>query len=140
MFCQKVFETGQIGYLIWNFLIVCPKLNSSKGCMIRQGYTWERKENNMEEGNSLQRKRSCLGALDEREIPHLKRFKLLPREDCPLKILNKINDNAYQVDMLQDFGGNITFNVIDLTPYDACVEAPNLRTNSLQEEEDDATT
>ncbi|RDX91782.1 hypothetical protein CR513_26180, partial [Mucuna pruriens] len=44
--------------------------------------------------------------------------------------------------MPQDVGGSTTFNVIDLTPFDASVEgeddAPNLRTNSLQEGEDDA--
>ncbi|RDX71070.1 hypothetical protein CR513_49624, partial [Mucuna pruriens] len=35
----------------------------------------------------------------------------------PFKILKKINDNAYQVDMPQDFMGSTTFNVIDLTPF-----------------------
>ncbi|RDY03837.1 hypothetical protein CR513_12529, partial [Mucuna pruriens] len=35
-------------------------------------------------------------------------------------------------------GGSTTFNVIDLIPCDASIEAPNLRTNSLQEGEDDA--
>ncbi|RDX78673.1 hypothetical protein CR513_41014, partial [Mucuna pruriens] len=58
---------------------------------------------------------------------HLRRSKLFPRGDDPFKILKKINDNAYQY----------YFNVIDLTPCDASVEAPNLRINSLQEGEDD---
>ncbi|RDX85951.1 hypothetical protein CR513_32773, partial [Mucuna pruriens] len=44
--------------------------------------------------------------------------------------------------MPQDIGGNTTFNVIDLTPCNAGVKeddnVPNLRTNSLQEGEDDA--
>ncbi|RDX98131.1 putative mitochondrial protein, partial [Mucuna pruriens] len=36
-----------------------------------------------------------------------------------------------------DFGGSTIFNVFNLTPCDAVVEAPNLRKNSLQEREDD---
>ncbi|RDX81037.1 hypothetical protein CR513_38332, partial [Mucuna pruriens] len=69
-------------------------------------------------------------------FPNLRRSKPLPRGDDPFKILKKINDNVYQVDMPQDFGGSTTFNVNDLTPCDASVEAPNLRTNSPQEEDD----
>ncbi|RDY00818.1 hypothetical protein CR513_15949, partial [Mucuna pruriens] len=70
-------------------------------------------------------------------LPHLRKSKFLLRGDDPFKILKKINDNAYQVDMPLDFEGSNTFNVIDLTPCDTSVEAPNLRTNSLQEREDD---
>ncbi|RDX82752.1 hypothetical protein CR513_36415, partial [Mucuna pruriens] len=57
-------------------------------------------------------------------FPHLRTSKVLPRENGPFKILKKINDNAYQVDMPQDFKGSI--------------RAPNLRTNSLLEREYDA--
>ncbi|RDX69980.1 hypothetical protein CR513_50831, partial [Mucuna pruriens] len=59
---------------------------------------------------------------------------------------DKINNNAYKVEIPQGFGGNIAFNVIDLTLYVigtgasnvTRTEAPNLRSNSLQEAEDDA--
>ncbi|RDY06574.1 hypothetical protein CR513_09421, partial [Mucuna pruriens] len=70
-------------------------------------------------------------------FPHLRKSKLLPKGEDPFKMLKKINDNAYQVDMPPYFGGSNTFNVIDLTPCDVGVEDPNLRTNSLQEKEDD---
>ncbi|RDY04462.1 Retrovirus-related Pol polyprotein from transposon 17.6, partial [Mucuna pruriens] len=73
-------------------------------------------------------------------FPHLRKSKLLPREDNPFKILRKINNNAYQLDMPPNFKGSTTFNVIDLTPFDTRVEESNLRVNSLQEGEDNAYT
>ncbi|RDX84252.1 hypothetical protein CR513_34728, partial [Mucuna pruriens] len=42
--------------------------------------------------------------------------------------------------MPKEFGGNNTFNVINLTPRGAGVEEPNLRANSFQEGEDNAYT
>ncbi|RDX95951.1 hypothetical protein CR513_21438, partial [Mucuna pruriens] len=66
--------------------------------------------------------------------------KLLPRGDDPFKILRKINDNVHQVDMPSYFRGSTTFNVNDLTPYDAGVKEPNLKENSLKEGEDDTYT
>ncbi|RDX94599.1 hypothetical protein CR513_22993, partial [Mucuna pruriens] len=71
-------------------------------------------------------------------IPHLRRSKILPRGDGPFKTIKKINGNAYQVDMSQDFWGSTMVNAIGLTPCVASIEAPNLMTNSLQEGEDDA--
>ncbi|RDX69091.1 hypothetical protein CR513_51837, partial [Mucuna pruriens] len=59
--------------------------------------------------------------LRKERFPHL-------RGDGPFKIIKKINDNVYQVDMPQDFVGSTS------------IEAPNLKTNSLQEGEDDAYT
>ncbi|RDY04988.1 hypothetical protein CR513_11218, partial [Mucuna pruriens] len=73
------------------------------------------------------------GDLMKERFPHLRKSKLLPRGDGPFKILKRKNNNAYKVYMPHKFGGNTTFNVIDLS-----TQAPNLRSNSLQEGEDDA--
>ena len=41
----------------------------------------------------------------------------MPRGDGPFKILGKVNENAYKLEMLGDMGVSSTFNMGDLTPY-----------------------
>ncbi|GJX91372.1 reverse transcriptase domain-containing protein [Tanacetum coccineum] len=43
--------------------------------------------------------------------------KLHPRADGPSRILKKINDNAYKVELPGHYGVSNTFNVADLSPY-----------------------
>jgi hypothetical protein len=51
-------------------------------------------------------------------FPHLRRSKLLPCGAGPYKVLSKINDNTFTIDLLTDeFGVSNSFNVADLTPY-----------------------
>ncbi|RDY05222.1 hypothetical protein CR513_10958, partial [Mucuna pruriens] len=42
--------------------------------------------------------------LRKERFAHLRKSKLLPRRDDPFKILNKINDNVYKVDVLRIWG------------------------------------
>jgi hypothetical protein len=53
-------------------------------------------------------------------FPQLRRSKLRPRGAGPYKVLAKINDNAYSIDIpIAEFGGvSNSFNVADLSPYD----------------------
>jgi hypothetical protein len=51
-------------------------------------------------------------------IPAHRKSKLQPRGDGPFQILERINYNAYKVDLPGDYGVNATFSVSDLTIFD----------------------
>ena len=70
-------------------------------------------------------------------FPTLCRSKLMPRAAGPFKVLTKINDNAYILDLPAEFGVSTSFNVADLKPYAGEDEELPSRTTSLQEGEDD---
>lgn len=51
-------------------------------------------------------------------FPARRRTKLSPRGDGPFKVLDRINNNAYRLELPDDYGINPTFNVADLSLYD----------------------
>jgi hypothetical protein len=48
-----------------------------------------------------------------------KRSKLVPKGDSPFQIIEKINDNAYKVNFPGKYRVSATFNVSDLSLFDA---------------------
>ena len=44
-------------------------------------------------------------------FPNLCKSKLMPHVDGPFKVLEKINDNAYKLELPDDFGVSPTFNI-----------------------------
>jgi hypothetical protein len=51
-------------------------------------------------------------------FPDLRKSKLIPRVDGPFKVIEKINENAYKLELTADFGMiSPTFNIADLKPY-----------------------
>jgi hypothetical protein len=69
-------------------------------------------------------------------FPELRKSKLMFRAAGPFKILAKINDNAYKLELPPEFGVSPSFNILDLRPYLGEDEMPS-RTTSMQEGEDD---
>lgn len=67
----------------------------------------------------------------------MRKSKLMSRDDGPLKVLEKINDNAYRLQLPADFGVSPTFNIADLKPYLGEEDEFPSRTTSVQEGEDD---
>jgi hypothetical protein len=68
-------------------------------------------------------------------FPEKRRSKLLPRGDGPFQVVERINDNAYKLDLPGEYGVSASFNVADLSPFDV---GDDLRTNPSQEGENDA--
>jgi hypothetical protein len=66
----------------------------------------------------------------------LRKSKLMFHGDGPFKILEKINDNAYKLELPPEFGVSPTFNISNLWPYLGEDEVPS-RTTSSQEGKDD---
>jgi hypothetical protein len=55
--------------------------------------------------------------LRKERFPALRKSKLMPRAHGPFKVLEKVNENAYKLDLPADFGVSPTFNIADLKPY-----------------------
>ncbi|XP_035542994.1 uncharacterized protein LOC118346093, partial [Juglans regia] len=58
-----------------------------------------------------------LSSLKDR-FPEKRRSKLLPRGDGPFQVVERINDNAYKLDLPGEYGVSASFNVADLSPFD----------------------
>jgi hypothetical protein len=61
----------------------------------------------------------------------------MSRANDPFKILEKINDNAYTLELPPEFGVSLTFNISNLRPYLGEEDKVLLMMTSIQEEEDD---
>jgi len=70
-------------------------------------------------------------------FPDLRKSKLMPRAAGPFKVDEKINDNAYKLELPPEFGVSPTFNISDLKPYLAEEDELESRMTPIQEGEDD---
>jgi hypothetical protein len=75
--------------------------------------------------------------LRKERFPDLRMSKLMPRADDPFKVLEKINENAYKLDLPADFEVSPTFNIADLKPYLGEEDELESRVTHMQEGEDD---
>lgn len=62
--------------------------------------------------------------------------KLQPRADGPFRVLQRINDNAYKIDLPGHYKVSATFNIADLSPYEPG-EDDDSRSSPFLEGEDD---
>jgi hypothetical protein len=70
-------------------------------------------------------------------FPELRKSKLMPRAAGPFKVLQRINENAYKLDLPADFGVSPTFNIVDLKPYLGEGDELKSRMTQMQKREDD---
>ena len=74
--------------------------------------------------------------LRKERFPGGRHAKLRPRADGPFKVLQRIGDNAYKIELPGDYGVSAAFNVSDLLPYYEEGEQ-DLRASLFQPEEHD---
>jgi hypothetical protein len=75
--------------------------------------------------------------LRKERLLKLRKSKLMSRAACPFKILAKINDNAYKLELPPEFRVSPRFNISDLRPYLGEEDEIPSRMTSMQEGEDD---
>jgi hypothetical protein len=63
-------------------------------------------------------------------FPNQRKNKLDARGDGPFLVLERINDDAYKIDLPGEYGVPATFNISDLSPFDM---DSDLRTNLFEE-------
>lgn len=77
--------------------------------------------------------------LSKERFPGGRGGKLKPRADGPFRVLKRINDNAYKIDLPGHYNVSATFNMSDLSTFLPEVDDPlDSRTSPFEEGEDDA--
>ncbi|WMV59651.1 hypothetical protein MTR67_053036 [Solanum verrucosum] len=73
-------------------------------------------------------------------FPTHRKIKLMPRGDGPFQVHERLNNNAYKIDLPPEYQVHNTFNVCDLSLFLTINDddMSNFRTNSFQETENDA--
>ena len=77
-----------------------------------------------------------MGAHEKGKVSRTKEIKASTRGNGPVQVLERINDNAYKIDLPNEYNVSSTFNVSDLSLFDADRES-DLRKNPSQEGEND---
>ncbi|KAK1648979.1 hypothetical protein QYE76_066784 [Lolium multiflorum] len=94
---------------------------------------------NPEDTKEIQRQIQDLLTKGEKRFPQERNSKLKPRGDGPFKVLKRINNNAYVIDIpTSKYLVSNTFNISDLSPYHGDEEEQESRTTLSQEGGDDA--
>ncbi|RVW25526.1 hypothetical protein CK203_111638 [Vitis vinifera] len=65
-----------------------------------------------------EKKAEMVKKLHEKRFPTHRRSKLHPRGDGPFQVLERINDNAYKLDLPGEYNISATFNVFYLSPFE----------------------
>ena len=70
---------------------------------------------------------------EKERFPSKHKSKLMPRSDGPFEVIEKINPNAYKINLLGDYKVSATFDVVGLSPYyDEDEQFLSLRSNTNQ--------
>jgi hypothetical protein len=72
--------------------------------------------------------------MHKERFPNQRKSKLQSHGDGPFQVLERINNNAYKIDLSGEYSVSVTFNVVDLTLFDTSFDS---RSNHFEERGDD---
>ena len=75
----------------------------------------------------------ALDTFSQRAIHISKKDQVTSKGDDPYQVLERINNNAYKIDLLREFSVRSIFDVNDLTPFNVGDNFPDSRTNHFEE-------
>jgi len=67
--------------------------------------------------------------LQKDRFPSKRKGKFMPRVEGPFEVVERVNDNVYNIDLPCDCQVSAMFNVSDLSPYEYDENLSNLRSN-----------
>jgi hypothetical protein len=70
-------------------------------------------------------------------FPDFRKSKLMPCAAGLFEVFEKINDNAYKLELPPEFGVSLTFNISDFKPYLGEKDELESRMTPIQEEDDE---
>ncbi|GKD03436.1 putative reverse transcriptase domain-containing protein, partial [Tanacetum coccineum] len=138
--CSKTFDASQVARLYFAEIVKLQELHRSvQEQIIRHNKQYKehadkhRKQVLYREGDlvwiHLRKERFPVG--------HFRKLK--PRGDGPFRVLKKINDKAYKIELPGHYNVSATFNIADLSSYKGdSYDEPDSRSSLFQEGEDDA--
>ncbi|GJY98032.1 RNA-directed DNA polymerase [Tanacetum coccineum] len=138
--CSKTFDASQVARLYFAEIVKLQELHRSvQEHIIRHNKQYKehadkhRKQVLYREGDlvwiHLRKERFPVG--------HFRKLK--PRGDGPFRVLKKINDKAYKIELPGHYNVSATFNIADLSSYKGdSYDEPDSRSSLFQEGEDDA--
>lgn len=78
-----------------------------------------------------------MGSNEKGKVFVIKKVQTSHRRDEPFQVLFRMDDNAYNIELLGEYRVSATFNVTDLSLFDVGDGKITLRPHSLQEGGDD---
>ncbi|PKI47632.1 hypothetical protein CRG98_031983 [Punica granatum] len=120
-------------------LDLAPLLANSRVCLDGKKWAEQIKALHKQMKKQIEKKNAAYaqGTNKERKFPSKKKSKLMPRAEGPFRVKEKVNDNAYKIELPGDYNVLMTFKVKDLSPYFEDEEDMDLRANPSEPRGDD---
>ncbi|KAB2601497.1 hypothetical protein D8674_002502 [Pyrus ussuriensis x Pyrus communis] len=105
------------------------KGNEVRERIIKQNKKYQRQANKHRKPAAFKEGNLVWVHLHKGRFPRGKHRKLKPRANGPFKVLKRVGDNAYKIELPRDHGVLAIFDVASLSPYHGCKDEENSGTS-----------